>query len=124
MANAHHIEPVKKYADLAHRIYSAAFAAGSARLIEYPVGSGRHAPSAEFDNALQKLRSQYDEITFWNELVERLALRDMENGLGHEAVDKMTFDEYADAQESASLPYREEFDVRGVERLEIVKEKP
>ena len=120
MANAHHIEPTKKYAELAAKIYSSAAQAGSDRVIEYPVGSKKHAPSGELDNALQKMRAQYDEISFWNELIERLAVRDLERKLGFEAVQQLGFDEYSDAQEAASLPYQDEFDHHGIDNLEIV----
>lgn len=67
-----------RYAELEQRLYELATPLGCADLVT--VGSdGRLVPSEKLveDERLRKLQSEYDNDTFWHELVTRLSDRDL-----------------------------------------------
>lgn len=60
----------------------------------------------------------YDDHVFWDELVERLAARDVSHRLGLEA-DDLDRDEYLDKLLPLEDQYRQEIEARGLERFEL-----
>ena len=61
----------------------------------------------------------YDNQTFWEELIERLANRDFLAKYGEEAIQKMSFEERFTKFQEFEERYDEEFEDHGIERIVI-----
>ena len=68
---------------------------------------------------MQPFIDEFENHTFWEELVDRLASRDMLRELGEEKVQAMDRKEYFTTHQDYERRYREEFEEYGLERLEI-----
>ncbi|MEW6713399.1 MAG: hypothetical protein AB1403_26495 [Candidatus Riflebacteria bacterium] len=62
---------------------------------------------------------EYEDQTFWSELVGRLADRDMQKKFGGKK--PKSFDEQMEVYEECAEKFIEEFDKHGLDRLEIMK---
>lgn len=71
----------------------------------------------EFDRAIEQILRDYDEETFFDELADRFAARDMEEEYGKNAKEKLSPEEYADVFDALSAKYDEEIVENGIARL-------
>lgn len=122
--HAHKVEhgpETKVYRDLEQKILSLAKEAGFENLVEYDRGMKEYFPTREFEeeNPAMQFIDEYDEETFWDELAERLASRDLVEEEGEEKVNEMDPWERATRIESLHGGYLEEFERYGLERLRI-----
>ena len=65
---------------------------------------------------------QFENYTFWAELVHRLGRRDFIRLYGEERIKQMNLDERYQAETEMQMRYDEEFAQYGLERLEVIKE--
>lgn len=126
MANAFTIysndEP-KEYTDLIQKIYSYAKQMGHEEDIEYAKEYDQHFPTQKFemDSNVTKHIDNYDNESFWTNLIDRLTDRDVCNkhqvGSTHELPDK---DRYNVVNE-IEISWSKEFEIHGINRIEVVK---
>lgn len=78
---------VQRYAELEEKLYELATPLGCADLVDV-APDGRLAPSEKLltDERLEKIAGDYDNDTFWHELVTRLADRDLAAEQARQAV--------------------------------------
>jgi len=78
-------------------------------------------PSDNLCEEMDKIKEDYEDFIFWDELEYRLALRDIEKKLTEEEKEKISKDDflYMRKLEEFRDKYSEEFQKYGVERLEI-----
>src|SRR5574337_1738085 len=93
MVNAHKIAPDKTFDELAKYIYSFAESFGIKGLVELTPDDGKCYPTREFDDLAEEYMFDYDNETFWDELIDRLADRDFVAKYGEKAIEKMTVEE-------------------------------
>lgn len=84
---------------------------------------GKFYPTRIFEEKtdIQELIDEYDEETFWDELVDRLGERDFYQHYSKDEIQKMTQEERFERICDLEEKWGEEFEKRGIERLKIVK---
>jgi antirestriction protein len=122
MVNAHQVETDKKFDALASHIYSYAKSFGVAELVELDADSGKYYASKDLEELSSESLDDYDNETFWAELIERLSERDLVAKHGEPAIEKMTIGERFASLDEFEARYDEEFENHGVERLTIKDE--
>ncbi len=111
---------VKKYDALVQKVYSYAAEAGCAELVERSEDDGRLEPTRKFeeDDDLMGMIHEYDQDSFWDELIDRLAERDVRvaTGDGH----LPPFKEYLELAGPIEEKYAREFESHGLARMQLV----
>ncbi len=117
-----HNEAIKKYQELEQYIYSFAKTAGLERHIEYDEEFKKYFLTEEFEinSEVEEYRLEFEDETFWDELVDRMSLRDMIRQFGEKAVQKMDGMEHFKHQRPFLEKYDREVEEHGIENLEIV----
>ena len=111
----------REYHDLEQKIFGYAEAFGFGNLIEYDDNLKKYFPTAEHDenSPVRPFIDEFEDQTFWDELVDRLATRDMVRALGEKEVQAMDVKERFMTHQDYETRYNEEFQEHGLERLEI-----
>jgi hypothetical protein len=91
-------------------------------MVEQDVRTGQWMPSASMREELEPLINQYDDEAFWDELVHRLARRDLIREYGAEALSTMTEAHIAEAERSMIDYYNKEVDDHGLDRFMIAED--
>jgi hypothetical protein len=114
---------VKKYDGLEQYIFSFAEKARLSGLIEFDSELGQFFPTRafEFESDVERYRGEYDDDVFWEELIYRLARRDLIKHYGEDAVFKMEWDERIAKEQPFLEKYEKEFEERGLLNLEIAR---
>ena len=121
--NAHKTEKdpsIEQYAQLEQKIYSLADQMGHHNLIEYDEELAEYFPTSLLDEgpAMQYV-DEYDNDTFWDELIERLIERDLFREVGEVKLRKMTIEERLRAEDPLREKYDTEFEENGIENIEL-----
>lgn len=113
----------KEYHDFEQKILGHAESFGFGNLIEYDRRVKEYFPTAEHDenSPVRPFIDEFEDRTFWDELVDRLATRDMVRTLGEKKVQAMDARERFMTHQDYGARYSEEFQEHGLERLEIKK---
>lgn len=122
MINSHRTEDVvDKYEDLEEHLLSFSADFGTERFAEFDEELKRFFPTREFeeDTDIERFREEYDDNTFWDELIYRLARRDLIRTFGEAGVFTMTTDELIEKEQPFIDKYEEEFERNGIDNLEI-----
>ncbi|MGR3303385.1 MAG: hypothetical protein ACUZ8I_12895 [Candidatus Scalindua sp.] len=121
--NAHKMESdpsTEKYSKLEQKIYSFANKMGCENLIEYDKETDEYFPTKEFDEGQgMQYIDEYDNDSFWDELIDRLVLRDVIKKIGEKKVRKITLKERFEAEEPFIEKYSIEFEQNGLDNIEI-----
>ncbi len=114
-------EDRKTYQEFEQNIFGYAEALGFGDLIMYDEEFEKYFPTREHDenSPARPFIDEFENETFWSELIERLAGRDMLRVLGDTKILKMTQEERFMAHHDFEEKYEEEFEEHGIERLEI-----
>jgi hypothetical protein len=122
MINAHRTDDiVERYEDLEYYIMSFSKEFGMERYIEFDEELNNYFPTREFeeDSDVARYKEEYDDNTFWDELIYRLARRDLIKTYGEAAVFTMTTDELLEKEQPFIDKYESEFERNGINNLEI-----
>jgi len=123
LANAHCISREdEKFNDIANYIYSYAADFGLEDLVEYDRKSREYYPTAEFDEdpEVRQFIDKYNNENFWDELTNRMAVRDFVRKYGKAAINKMTWEERIEKEDPFIEKYQEEFAENGLMNLGII----
>lgn len=114
-------ELIQKYRDLEQYIFSFVREVELEDWIMFDEGLKRFFPTAEFEwnPEIKKYHNEYDNDTFWEELVHRLAERDFVKHYGEEKIKKMAPRERFEKEEPFLEKYDREFVENGIENLKI-----
>ncbi|MBI3633451.1 MAG: hypothetical protein HY226_04115 [Candidatus Vogelbacteria bacterium] len=74
------------------------------------------------DTTTRELIERYDDHTFWEEISEQFGERDFLRMYTKEEREKMTDDEHFTRLMECQIPWEEEFEKRGIDRLDIKKD--
>ncbi|MCP2521130.1 hypothetical protein NLD30_11895 [SCandidatus Aminicenantes bacterium Aminicenantia_JdfR_composite] len=112
---------IEKYEDLAQCIYSNAKEDIREKYFEFDEETKRYIPKKEFeeDPELDEIIDDYNEEVFWNELIFRLAGRDLLRIYGEDAIRNMSIEERAEKEYPLLQMYEEEVIKNGIKNLEI-----
>ena len=121
--NAHKIEKdpsIEKYSKLEQKIYSFANKMGCENLIEYDKEMNEYFPTKEFDEGQgMKYIDEYNNDSFWDELIDRIVVRDVIQKIGEKKARELTFEECLEAEEPLREKYSIEFEQNGLDNIEI-----
>ena len=117
MLNAHHADEHQDEA--ASLLFQQLLSAVDVEGVETDPETGRKFLVAEWDTMLQERKiSDYDDHTFWEELTERLAERDLAKRTGQRVEDIDRDDDLIELKPIEER-YRHEFEEHGLERIHI-----
>ncbi|HLB42367.1 MAG TPA: hypothetical protein VJN02_05890 [Gammaproteobacteria bacterium] len=121
MMNSQSVERrYKEHEELKKKIFSLYKEMGSEDIIEYSKKLDGYYEVPEYDEYMQeKFITPYDEETFWDELIDRLAVRDIIADLGVEKYRAMEGIERITKVEEVRERYANEFETHGLEHVKI-----
>ena len=109
----------RRYSGIEQKVYSKAAEAGLQELVEKDEKSGEIFPSNRMDDACHDVLDEYMGEAFWTDLAERLACRDIERKQGRGSLERMSGEDRSELIGAGEEKYLKEFEVHGLERLEI-----
>ena len=122
MINAHRTDDaVNRYEDVEQYILSFHRDFGMEKYIGYDEELNKYFPTGEFedDTDVDEYKEEYNNDTFWDELIHRLARRDLIREYGETGVFTMSLEEIMEKEQPFIDKYEEEFGINGIENLEI-----
>ncbi len=114
-------EKIKKYDEIEQYIYSFAKDFGLEKYIEFSKKYNKFFPARELEEGtdVEQYREEYDNETFWEDLIDRLTRRDFIKKYGEETVKKMSLEERIEKEYPFEEKYRNEFEKNGIENLKV-----
>ncbi len=122
-ANDPDIVPEKRKFDaLEQKIYMHAKQFGFEHLIEYDNELKKYYPTRELEDSdgVYEYIQEYKATSFWEELIERLSIRDIIKNNDPEKLEHLKQIEQLEMEKPFQEKYMNEFEKYGIERLEIV----
>lgn len=121
---AHHEEErshTRPYRDLEQKLFATAEAMGCGELVDYEEELQRFFPSMEFEEALAGTNfiGEFEDNTFWDQLILRLAERDMIRQVGEQSLQEMIPEERAEVEQPHADRYFKEFQKNGLENVTL-----
>lgn len=115
----------EEYKELEQKILAAASEFGLPGMVERSAGIGNFFPSRKFieESKVMEKIEKYENATFWEELLERLARRDFIKTYGKEAILKMSIEERFEKETQFQKQYDQEFGEHGLDALCLEKDK-
>jgi len=110
---------LEEYDALASYIYSYAPLFGAKNLVDFDEAEGEYYPSSELDELMEEIIARYEESTFWDQLVLRLAERDLIREYGEEGIKRMDWKELEDKRGALIKKYLREIEEHGLDNLVI-----
>jgi len=124
MINGVHLqsERVKKFDEIEQLIYAQAAKNGLEDYVEFDSSCGEYFPRTEFEESaeMEGYKKGYDEETFWEGLVDKMANRDFIAKFGEEAIKKMDQHERFEKLYEFINKYEDYFESRGIDGLKTV----
>ena len=113
----------KEHEDLYNKIKSYYREMEAEDLIEYSKETDSFYETREHEEkTLEEFITPYDEDIFWEELVDRLAKRDVFRKIGIEKYNKMELIERIKTMSEATEQYENEFEEHGLDRVKVMGE--
>jgi len=115
---------LKEYEAIENYIFSFAKEFGFGEYVDdEEAGKSKFYPTRMFEEEtdIQKLIEEYDEETFWDELIDRLGDRDFFRHYSKDEIKKMTQEERFEKLYEFIDKWADEINERGIERLKIDK---
>lgn len=114
-------ERIKKYDDIEQYIFSFAKEAGLEKYIEYVEDYDKFFPTKKLEEnpEIMGLIDEYGEENFWDELIDKLSIRDFLEKYSETTIEKMEPIERMKKISACAQKYEEEFAKNGIENLVI-----
>lgn len=113
-------QPVELWS-VVQKVFSKAGDFGIPELVEHDSEADEYFVNADFEEDLMAVVDDYDRSVMWEEIVEMLAARDMDEEYGGETIEDMDEGAYMEALNSHTDKYYDEFEKNGVARLKITE---
>lgn len=122
MANANKSDDkIEKYESMMNKVFSKAKDAGFG---DYIITKNRQiylTEKFEEETDVNKIHDDYDEDTFWGELIDRLAMKEFIQKYGDEEIETMSMEERIEKSDEFFEKYEEEIKNNGLNRIEILE---
>lgn len=115
-------EEQRASSDLLLDLQARAADSDAAVLVAQDTRTGEWLPSPIMRDEMEPYVERYDDEMFWDELVHRLARRDMAKEYGAETLEQMSDAHKAEAEKPLIDYYNGEIDAHGLERMGISEE--
>lgn len=120
MVNGIRDERDERYDKVEQKAFQYAPDAGLEGSFEQDEETGQLLPAASFEEGqVARFIEEYDDYTFWEELADKLARRELGKRYSPEAFEKLDDDEREKVWDEATKPFLEEFQKNGVSRLRL-----
>lgn len=125
LLNAERKRPGAEYGEVEGKVFSLAASAGFPECAEYDKELKSFYPSKKFEDMAQKRIEQYDELNFWDGLVNRLVYRDLHKKYKRRkgGFTSLTPDKLFAEIDSLSSGYYEELEKNEVDNLVLKKRR-
>lgn len=110
-------EHAQEYEELIQKLYEVAHNNGIESDVNYDKKLGGYVPTDEFESFCDELIQQYDEHTFWEELIMRMATKELQ-AQGGETLSSV---EYEKQLQILIRKYEQECNEHGIEHLTFSK---
>ena len=125
MINSHRAvgrSDVEEYDMLLQKLYSIAKEMGCEELVHADRETNQYSPTRHYEETTKafELIEDYDDDTFWDALISRLAERDVYEQAGEDRRDAMGIEEYRERSEPVEEAYYQEFRRHALDRLRLV----
>lgn len=118
--NAHLTDDrLKEYTDVQDKIFAFAKQFGLDECIDRDEQTGKIYPSRLLEEEALKFMEEYEDESFWDELTDRLARRDMDKSYGVKNVAAMEMKEFFKKFEPFEEKYDQEFYENGLDHVRI-----
>lgn len=116
-------EDTKKYRDLIQRIFASAKEMDCGEYIQFIPKLGAYYPTKLYEDTSETMRNieQFQEDSFWEELIAKLAERDAARRLAPKKLADFEFEELFNELTIDEEKWASEFELNGIERLELNK---
>lgn len=113
---------VVDYDMLLQKLYSFAADAGCGQLVHADRETNEYSPTRSFEETTRAidLLEEYDDDTFWDALISRLAERDVYEQVEEDRRDVLGVEEYWERSEPIEEAYYQEFRRHSLDRLRLV----
>jgi len=115
----------RKYDRILQKFYALAKEAGAGELVENDREAGKYRPSSSFEESSQSREfiHEFEDDTFWDELLDRFTERDLERQVGgQENLRILSPEDRALFETPIRDRYAQELTENGIDRLEIVEQ--
>lgn len=122
VVTAHRVDndaDLKRYEDLEQFLFSMAKDFQLEQLVEKDRQLDQFFPSQTLEEISMQYIEEYDNDTFWEDLIYRLAKRDFIREYGEETIAKMTMEERFNKENDFIEKYSREFEANGLEKVKI-----
>jgi hypothetical protein len=122
VVTAHRVETdaeSRKYEELEQYLFSYAKDFNAEELVERDPKFNEIFPTQQLEEECTRFIEEYDNDTFWEDLIYRLARRDFTRKYGEEAISKMTTEERFKNEEEFIEKYSNEFETNGLDNIKI-----
>jgi len=111
----------EEYRSLIQKLYSYAKDIGYEDFIEYSSNMEGYSPTGEYEetNDSMEFIEEFENDSFWEELVERLILRDLIQQEGEDNLSNMEIKEIFEKEEPFRKKYYDEFEENGLKNISI-----
>jgi hypothetical protein len=110
----------KKYEEVVQKIFSYAKEFGFEKLVKFDPEFQSYFETREYDESeKEEFLEEFEENTFWTELINRLAERDFLREHGLERAKEMSFEERIREIHKHEEKWSDELEKHGIERLKI-----
>ncbi len=106
-------EHAQDYEELIQKLYATAYNNGIESDVEFDKKMGGYVPTNEFESFCDDIISQYDEHTFWEELIMRMATKELQSQGGGQ----LSSAEYEKQLQKLIEKYEKECNTCGIENL-------
>lgn len=123
--NSHHAgerDDVEDYDMLMQKLYSFAGDMRCGELVHANRDTNEYSPTRHYEETTRaiELLEEYDDDTFWDALISRLAERDIYEQVEQDRRDSMSMEEYWERSEPIEEAYYQEFRRHSLDRLRLV----
>ena len=108
-------EPLKEFESIEQKFYRFAAERGLGDCFDH--GDGERLPNKMFEDSILKYINEYEDNFFWDELEDRLTLRDMIQKYGLDELRKMPPVEMFDKRQEFEKKYEAEFSTNGLDNV-------
>lgn len=110
---------IQEFDEVESLVLAAAKKQGLDDYVEIDEEEKKAIPSHELEEKMAEVVDFYNDNTFWDQLIYRMADRDYVRKYGEEAFDELTTDKGMEKERPLVEKYEKEFNEHGLDRLEI-----
>lgn len=110
---------LEEYDEVESLVLAAAQKHGLGDLVEFEEDSGKALPSGELEEKMAEITDFYNDNTFWDQLIYRMADRDYVRKYGEDSLEELYTEQGIERERPLVERYEKEFNEHGLDRLEV-----